>query len=336
MLLQARQGKRPAGDADHRRRPQRARSARAPGGAKGSRRRRASRLCRSRFGFPLPAENLAGRAAARRARQRQCAPALLQSRTSSRSPGCANGATFTGQLEDAVARRQLGSGDQPAATRDDGRDRLHARSTARSSSGLLGQIAQRQERNSTRPRAIAWSPSSPARTSTSARKRRAAERSAGGEPAPKSRQPAWIMAGEIVETSQLFARTVAGINPEWVHRARRAPLPVPLHRAALERESRARARARARAGARPGDRAAARRFRPHRSGEGHRAFHPRRAGRRAKRGCRCASSRENQKVCEKIENALTRVRSRRAHDLDEVALPVLRGADRRASPPSTI
>jgi ATP-dependent helicase HrpA len=31
----------------------------------------------------------------------------------------------------------------------------------------------------------------------------------------KTKQPLWIVAAEIVQTSQLFARTVAGINPEW-------------------------------------------------------------------------------------------------------------------------
>lgn len=31
----------------------------------------------------------------------------------------------------------------------------------------------------------------------------------------KSRQPLWIVAAEIVQTSQLFARTVAGIDPAW-------------------------------------------------------------------------------------------------------------------------
>ena len=31
----------------------------------------------------------------------------------------------------------------------------------------------------------------------------------------KTRQPLWIVAAEIVQTSQLFARTAAGINPEW-------------------------------------------------------------------------------------------------------------------------
>jgi ATP-dependent helicase HrpA len=35
-------------------------------------------------------------------------------------------------------------------------------------------------------------------------------------PKPKSNQPQWIVAGEIVETSQLFARTLAGIEPEWI------------------------------------------------------------------------------------------------------------------------
>ena len=32
----------------------------------------------------------------------------------------------------------------------------------------------------------------------------------------KSKQPAWIVAGEIVQTSQLFARTVAKVNPDWI------------------------------------------------------------------------------------------------------------------------
>lgn len=35
-------------------------------------------------------------------------------------------------------------------------------------------------------------------------------------PKPKSNQPQWIVAGEIVETSQLFARTLAGIDPQWI------------------------------------------------------------------------------------------------------------------------
>ncbi len=38
-----------------------------------------------------------------------------------------------------------------------------------------------------------------------------------GKPVLKSvQQPPWIVAGEIVETSQLFARTIAGIDPLWI------------------------------------------------------------------------------------------------------------------------
>ncbi len=32
----------------------------------------------------------------------------------------------------------------------------------------------------------------------------------------KSAQPLWLMAGELVETSRLFVRTLAGIEPEWI------------------------------------------------------------------------------------------------------------------------
>jgi ATP-dependent helicase HrpA len=34
--------------------------------------------------------------------------------------------------------------------------------------------------------------------------------------AAESNQPEWIVAGEVVETSQLFARTLAGIEPDWI------------------------------------------------------------------------------------------------------------------------
>ncbi|WP_245846585.1 ATP-dependent RNA helicase HrpA [Prosthecobacter debontii] len=38
----------------------------------------------------------------------------------------------------------------------------------------------------------------------------------GGKPGQeKTRQPLWIVAGEIVQTSQLFARTLARIDPQW-------------------------------------------------------------------------------------------------------------------------
>src|ERR1700760_2352461 len=31
-----------------------------------------------------------------------------------------------------------------------------------------------------------------------------------------NRKPQWVMAGEIVETTKLYARNVAGIRPEWI------------------------------------------------------------------------------------------------------------------------
>ncbi len=37
-----------------------------------------------------------------------------------------------------------------------------------------------------------------------------------GSNQPGTPQPLWVMAGEIVETSQLFARTLAGIDPLWI------------------------------------------------------------------------------------------------------------------------
>src|SRR5690349_4647082 len=31
-----------------------------------------------------------------------------------------------------------------------------------------------------------------------------------------SRRPPWVMAGELTETTKLYARTVARIDPEWI------------------------------------------------------------------------------------------------------------------------
>jgi ATP-dependent helicase HrpA len=87
-------------------------------------------------------------------------------------------------------------------------------------SGLLTHIAQRQEKNiyrATGNREVLVFPGSnlfdknpgPAKSG-----RRAGQ----GPPAtpPKTWQATWVVAGELVETSRLFARTVAGISPEWV------------------------------------------------------------------------------------------------------------------------
>jgi len=75
--------------------------------------------------------------------------------------------------------------------------------------GHLGQIALRQERNLYKAggnREVTIFPGS------QLYERRDKNAKPGQE---KTRQPLWLVAAEIVQTSQLFARTVAGINPEW-------------------------------------------------------------------------------------------------------------------------
>lgn len=77
--------------------------------------------------------------------------------------------------------------------------------------GLLGQIAQRQERNlykASGDRQVTLFPGSNLYERW--------EKQKANKPAPKSSQPLWLVAGEIVQTSQLFARTVAKIDPQWV------------------------------------------------------------------------------------------------------------------------
>ena len=85
--------------------------------------------------------------------------------------------------------------------------------------GLLGHVAARKERNfyqATGNRPVNIFPGS---TLHDRVERRVAapnhKRKAPPKPA-STPQPPWIMAGEMVETSQLFARTVAGIDPLWI------------------------------------------------------------------------------------------------------------------------
>lgn len=76
--------------------------------------------------------------------------------------------------------------------------------------GHLGHIALRQERNMYKAagnREVTLFPGSYLYE-------RRDKNSKPGQ-AEKTKQPLWIVAAEIVQTSQLFARTVAGINPEW-------------------------------------------------------------------------------------------------------------------------
>ncbi len=89
-------------------------------------------------------------------------------------------------------------------------------------SGLLGQIAQVQERNRYKAagnRLVTLFPGSHlfARMERGKKGRLQPAQTGpdGAKVAQKPRQPEWIMAAEIVETSQLFARTAAGIDPNW-------------------------------------------------------------------------------------------------------------------------
>lgn len=211
------------------------------------------------------------------------------------------------QLEDAVS-------EAPAA----GKKREEADYTAihRSIlSGLLGQIAQRQGRNAYKAsgnRQVMVFPGSHLHERPEKAKRGAAE----AKPATKPQQPAWIMAGEIVETSQLFARSLAGINPEWVldlgahlcqyrytepHWSAKAARVLALERVLVHGLEISRGLV------------------------DYGRINPEEATELFIRGALVAREAriplrffaENQKVCEKIENALTRVRSRRAHDLEE-------------------
>jgi len=86
--------------------------------------------------------------------------------------------------------------------------------------GLIGQVAQREERNAYKAcgsRAVTLFPGSGLYERMQKRKPKAPPAARPGAPKPPgSRQPEWIVAGEIVQTSQLFARTVARIEPEWI------------------------------------------------------------------------------------------------------------------------
>jgi ATP-dependent helicase HrpA len=83
--------------------------------------------------------------------------------------------------------------------------------------GSLGQIAQRTERNSYKAAGARVATLFPGSGLYERTPKRRKEPAPGDERAPeKPGQPLWIVAGELVETSQLFARTVAGVDPEWI------------------------------------------------------------------------------------------------------------------------
>ena len=85
--------------------------------------------------------------------------------------------------------------------------------------GLFGQIAQKKERNTYQAsgnRLVTIFPGSALYARQERRKKSESVKPEGTPVAEVGNQPPWIVAGEIVQTSQLFARTVGRINPEWV------------------------------------------------------------------------------------------------------------------------
>ena len=87
--------------------------------------------------------------------------------------------------------------------------------------GLLGHVAQRVDRNVYRTageRQAHVFPGSSLYLKPQPNKREGQKKPKEPEAkaASKSAQPGWIVAGELVETSRPFARTLAAIEPEWV------------------------------------------------------------------------------------------------------------------------
>ncbi len=182
-------------------------------------------------------------------------------------------------------------------------------------SGLLGQIAMREEKNTYKASGERMTTLFPG-SNLYERREKAGKTKKPADPNEKTKQPPWIVAGEIVETSQLFARTVAGINPEWVidlgahlcryrytepHWSAKAGRVLVLERVLVSGLEIARRHV------------------------DYGRIEPVEATELFIRGALVAEEgkvqqrffTENHKVREKIETALTRVRSRRAHDLDE-------------------
>ena len=114
------------------------------------------------------------------------------------------------QLEDAMRGSGARHGQRPPALSEAETYAAVQRSIL---AGLLGQVAQREERNQYKAggnRVVTIFPGS------GLYERNAKRPKANTPKPPGSRQPEWIVAGEIVQTSQLFARTVARIDPQWI------------------------------------------------------------------------------------------------------------------------
>ncbi len=116
------------------------------------------------------------------------------------------------QLEDALAQDAA----QPPRAGGATYEAIHRSILA----GLLGHVALREERNqykATGNRQVMVFPGSALFERGDRPQRGGVRKPKTPEPPkPKSGQPEWIVAGEIVETSQRFARTIAGIESQWI------------------------------------------------------------------------------------------------------------------------
>ena len=184
-------------------------------------------------------------------------------------------------------------------------------------SGQLGHVAQREERNlykaSGNRQVLLFPGSALYERREKPRKAQAASKPAAPE---KIKQPAWIVAGEIVQTSQLFARMLARVDPQWVielgphlckhrytepHWSAKAGRVLVCERTLIYGLE----------------------LRKQQTDYGR--INPEEATELFIRGALVAAELqipqrffvENQKLLDRIETGLTRVRSRRVHDLDE-------------------
>ena len=86
--------------------------------------------------------------------------------------------------------------------------------------GLIGHVGRFEERNiykSAGNRLVWVFPDSALFARGEVRKKSAGGKHLLDTVNAKQGQPQWIVAGEMVETSRLFARTLAGIEPEWIY-----------------------------------------------------------------------------------------------------------------------
>lgn len=85
-------------------------------------------------------------------------------------------------------------------------------------SGLLGHVAHREDRNTYKVSGGREALVFPGSGLHGRRPPNPKRGQSGGqkESEEKSTQPAWVVAGEIVETSRLFIRTVAKVEPQWI------------------------------------------------------------------------------------------------------------------------